>query len=206
LFSFSGTQPYLSALALSQDKRWLASSGSDWRIRIWDAQSRQLLREIDEFGATHLVFSPDGHYLVGNGGESSDGKTISHTEIAIWEVDTGEIIRYFDLVGSEIAFHPNGVQILSARGDGQIQLLDLRSGQPVWVTTDPKPIFSPAFSPDGSILAALYHKTIRFLDAKTGELLTEIPLTFAPSSLVFSPDGKTLAIGADGTIRLFRIK
>jgi WD40 repeat protein len=195
----SGPTPRITALVLSSDKRLLASLSSDWKIRLWDVGSGQLQREIapQEFAASGLELSPDGRYLAANGAGNN---------LAVWDTSSGEVVRYFDRGGGEIAFHPNGVQVASVREDGKIELLDLRTGTPTWVTNKFEVILSLAFSPDGRLLAVLNNDSIQFQDVNSGEVIEELPIASA-RSLAFSPDGKTLAIGcADGTIRLFRIK
>lgn len=195
----SGPTPRITALVLSSDKRLLASLSSDWKIRLWDVRSGQLQREIapQEFAASGLDLSPDGRYIAANGAGNN---------LAVWDTSSGEVIRYFDRGGGEIVFHPNGVQLASVREDGRIELLDLRTGTPTWVTNEFEVILSLAFSPDGGLLAMLNNDSIQFLDANSGELIGELPVA-SVRSLTFSPDGKILAIGcADGTIRLFHIK
>ncbi|MFT3894159.1 MAG: hypothetical protein QM730_21215 [Anaerolineales bacterium] len=208
MFSESGSTPYLTDLALSHDKQLLASVGSDWKLRLWNVSARQLQQEIDprQF-MQNLTISPDGRYLAASGIEFGDANTISHTNIAVWDISSGEMIRYFDWVGSGIAFHPNGVQIVSARGDGQISLLDLRTGEPSWVVKGSESITSLVLNPDGRLLVTANNKVIQFLDTYTGKVLGELPVTFVPCSLAFSPDGKTLAVGSrDGTIHVFSLK
>jgi WD40 repeat protein len=61
-------------------------------------------------------------------------------------------------------------------------------------------IWSVAFSPDGTTLAAGYHGGVALWDTSTRTPLGEIPLTVPDGyvdHLAFSPDGKTLAAGYD---------
>jgi WD40 repeat protein len=64
-----------------------------------------------------------------------------------------------------------------------------------------------AFNPDGHLLVTANSNIVQFLDAYTGKILGELPITFVSSSLAFSPDGKILAVGSrDGTVHVFNIK
>lgn len=56
-------------------------------------------------------------------------------------------------------------------------------------------VFSLTFSPDGRRLVCGTQKTVQMWDATTGKLLYTVPRTVNYLAPVFSPDGKTLAIG-----------
>jgi WD40 repeat protein len=111
------------------------------------------------------------------------------------------------MVGSHIAFHPNGVQLFSVRGDGQFQLFDLPSGRIVWKVQGISEARGIAVSPDGKILVAVNSWAIQVLATESGDVLYEMKTDIQPISLAFSMNGKTLAIGCgDSTLRLFQVR
>jgi WD40 repeat protein len=82
-----------------------------------------------------------------------------------------------------------------------------------WTRGSPqKPAMSPAFSPDGKIVAVAQREDTKqdrivLLDAATGQEVAALgPLKTLLGLLVFSPDGKTLAApSADNTVVLFDV-
>ncbi len=205
--AFGGIWP--GAAAFSPDGQILASSGGYQSVRLWSVRDGQLVRAIklgdqDEL-PTHLVFSPDGHYLAGSGDEYRDQHTVSHTSVEVWDVTNGQQVRFLDSMGSAIAFAPNGFQLVSGRGDGKVFLYDLRTGQTAWTATVGNAVQAVAFSPDGSLLAVDGGGTVQILDAQHGDFLYALPSVSGAGTVRFSPDGKILAVGcSDGTVLLYR--
>jgi len=201
--------PRINSLSLSVDGTKLATIGSDWKIRLWDWRDARVIWEWDnyEFRVEHLTFNADGSYLAASGNEYNYGNDIAHTGVTIWDTRTGEQARQFDMAGSHIAFHPNGVQLFSVRGDGQFQLFDLPSGRIVWTVQGISEARGIAISPDGKFLVAVNSWTVQVLATESGNVLYEMKTDIQPISLAFSMDGKLLAIGCgDGTIHIFQAK
>lgn len=78
LYSLPGNGRVVEALAVSPDDRFLASSGWNNTVTLWDTRTHQLLwtRPGD---STALTFSPDSHMLMagGTGWNTATGKPIS---------------------------------------------------------------------------------------------------------------------------------
>jgi WD40 repeat protein len=110
-----------------------------------------------------------------------------------------------------VTFSPDGRTLASCGFDSTVRLWDTsqwddeRPAQPE-VLSHPSVVFATAFSPDGSLLAAAADRsvTIWARDPSYHRVLERSGETY--HGLAFSPDGRTLALGAeDGTIRLWEM-
>ncbi len=144
---------------------------------------------------------------------SNDGKTIatsSHYDktIRLWDAHTGEhkltLTEHTRCVRG-LAFSLDGKTLASGSGDGTIRLWDADTGKEKHTFTGhSERIYSVAFNPNGDIIASgSTNGIINFWDADTGhyiKTLNELRNGFyePADSLVFSPDGRTLACGHDG--------
>lgn len=170
----------MDSLAFSPDGLTLA--GSDryrWTVRLWDVASGEEKAGIPMNEASYnrplfsvLSFSPDGATLAG-----------------IWYAYNSRYDRYSQ--------------------DGSTKLWDVASGEEKASGAQHFNTSALAFSPDGATLATggndrYLDGNVRLWDVASGELKVEnIDLRFnnndisKVSSLAFSPDGATLAVGGD---------
>lgn len=160
-----------------------------------------------------LAFSPDGQILAAL---YEKGKVI------LWDVKTHQSIRSFAGRGETggfgampaLAFSPDG-KFLATKANGVAPVLwEVASGQPIEVESALEHSDGLALSPDGRLLA--YGKCEE-LDSRSScrqyqivlwEVNTRRPVgqalrfrvgATAPLGLLFSPDGKTLAVMSSGT-------
>jgi WD40 repeat protein len=202
------TAPPVS-LAFSPDGNTLVAASRE--IQLWDAktgQERATLQKPTK-AITCVTFSPDGTTLATG---SDDGA------IEFWEANTGEadVILQGD---GPVVFSPDGKTLAGTRKDAII-LWDARTGQERATLKGPHEVKCLAFSPDGKTLAAggyweservfrgdfhppLKRKvmvgSITWWDVPSGqEHVSRRVDEYPVRSLVFSPDGKTLASGSDG--------
>jgi WD40 repeat protein len=160
-----------------------------------------------------------------------DGKTLAvylpANEILLWDVDTGKEIRRFRPPQNPVAglqFSPDG-KLLAARtnnNSGVIHLLDPASGKEVRQVKPEAPAgggvrqfgvgmpSSLAFSPDNKLLAVSeaeydqqkFHYYVRVNEVDTGKEVSKITMQTNATSVAFSADAKTLAIGNVNSIVL----
>ena len=197
------------SVAFSPDGNTIAS-GSRNDIRLWDADTGERLKTF--IGHTEsvnsVVFSPDGKTVA----SASNDRTIR-----LWNTHTREHIKtlmgHADAVNG-VVFSSDGATIASAGNDKTVRLWDANTGELLKTLTGHiENVNTIAFSPDGKTIASgsgrlVYFgrgedqgecvgQEIRLWDANTGELLkTLIGHTSIVNSVVFSPDGKTIASGS----------
>jgi len=147
-----------------------------------------------------VAFSPDGKILAAAAGE-----------IVLRNTDTGSVIRShweqsgFGYSSHAVAFSPDGKMLAGGFTDGPLVLWDVETGallRKIGVRASPQ---SMTFSPDSKFLVVGEGDSITFWNVQTGAKFRTLSLiTSRVNSVVFSPDGKTMATACgDGRIRLF---
>lgn len=192
------------SLSFRPDGETLASGLSDGTIRIWDAQTDELLRTFmgHASGVENIAFHPDGKTLASSG--RLDGT------LRIWDADTGELLH--TLTGHtgwihNFSFHPDGKTLASASHDETLRIWDATTGEHLHTLTGHTgAVYSVSFHPNGKTIASVSEDaTLRIWDATTGAYLRTLTRhTGWVESVSFSPDGKTLASGSrDETVRIW---
>src|SRR5262245_23938741 len=187
-------------LALSQDGRWLATSGTDAVVRLWSMETMQQVAALD--GHTRPVltvaFSPDSKLVATGGGDQT---------VRLWEVREGTLKERATLTGHQgtlwgVAFSPDSKRLASAGGaDKSVRIWDLSEPEPkLWgaVHADDVDAYSAAFAPDGKSIAVGGTRGIVRMYDVSKKLPGEARKLVGQDStypLAFSPDGKTLAAG-----------
>ena len=132
----------------SPDGNYVLTSGSsgDGTARLWETSTGQMFREYPTApGDTGSVdFSPDGKYVIADGGDSS---------LRLWDMKTGKELRQFIGHTSAIftaVFSPGGKYIATASADGTVRLWDVQTGQELRrFTGHAAGVENVTFSPDG---------------------------------------------------------
>jgi WD40 repeat protein len=181
----------------------LAFRSPNGSVRVWETATGKQLLEIqpDQSPSTCLAFSPDGRVLfVGR----QDGT------IRRWEVVSGKEL-------APLLFRQGPMEVLAISPDGKLLAAIGGGAQPIllWdlATADSRHhLLRPrgqalflAFSPDGKMLiSTASDESPHLWDVTTGKVIRL--LGPAGSSVAFSPDGKTVAIGSGNQVRRWDLK
>jgi WD40 repeat protein len=197
VFPRQGHEGLVCSVAFSPDDRILASSGKDHVVQLWDLKTGAMVHTLQRH--TQLVFSvafsPDGKLLASG---SADGT------IVLWDVTSGTRVR--ELAGyskapSVLAFSPDGRAVAAGRHDGTIRIWEVATGQLTELSRrPPTAVRAVAFHPEGGLLAAAgVDGTLTLWELPVGR---EVPFARTADPVVsvsFSPDGKFLAAGTNGS-------
>jgi WD40 repeat protein len=185
----------------SPDGKVLASGSADGTVRFWEPISGKPLQVFQRLPDTVrcLRFSPDGKVL---------GGACAEQPVRLWDVASGkEVLRFTGpgAVAGMLTFSPDGKSLATASTGGPVCLWDSASGKQIRalpVRAKDGQLVGCAFSPDGQILAVGSGKpAVGLWSVGTGKKLGELRCSreYRVDSVVFSPDGKTLAgTGHDG--------
>jgi WD40 repeat protein len=226
--SVVGHEGQVWGVAFSPDGKRLATAGEDGTVSVWDvtpgpdgrrgaprdeeaieawdkASGRELLGFKEHEDPVRCVaFSPDGKKVASAGDDGA---------IRVWDAASGRCFATFDDEGvTRVAFSPDGKQIATASGDGSIKLRDAATGHPGWTfSSGPAVVLGLAFSPDGKILAST---RARGSMGGAGGIPFGQPAALHPgpdsergpvNCVSWSPDGKHLAAGLKGMIRVWDV-
>jgi WD40 repeat protein len=214
------TKP-IHSLAFGLNGKMLASGSDDGTVWLWDVLTSEPVHErivVDKGRVLTVAFSPDGSNLFSGGSVT----------VGSWDVATRQNVgeplviagRGLDSLGhprsvESLAYSPDGKTMASGSADGIVALWDLVSRQVQGEQAGPRSshVRSVAFSPDGTVLAISFDSntagvgSVQLWDVATRKALGEfVGHSDWVASVVFSPDGRTLASGSgDQTVRLWDV-
>lgn len=200
----------LSQLAFSPDGTRLASAGKDWPILLWDLASQRVTAALNGHtgSVNSIAFSNDGKLMI----SGSDDATVR-----LWDPlaarEQATLTGHAAAVLS-VALSPDAKLGASGSADHSVRLWDISQKKPLATLAGHQAaVAALAFSPDCQFLASAenapaagsqqnehVHHPIRLWRLPKGEPVCEFGVSGSSvPSIVFSPDGKTLATsGRDG--------
>lgn len=215
--TIAGHQGAVNRATYSPDGTQLATVANDEMVKLWDANSGELLMTLTgHTGAVRAAaFCPDGSCLA----TASNDRTAK-----LWDLATGRelftIEAYVDLPLNpipennilDVAFTPDGSRLVTVGLDETPDVWDTTTGEHLlsleghfWWWN----VVSTAVSPDGSRIATYGSEGQMFIwDSQTGEqLLTQWSTEYGGLDIAFSPDGRRVASADnDGAMRVWDLE
>ncbi len=200
-------------LQYSPDGKMLAASSDDGTIRIFDAATKALVKTLQPESEREgrrastpyapLRFSRDGRILVAINND--------HT-VGVYDLGSGEHLKNLrrPWVIEDVDVSPNGRLVCTVGRHGDVIFWDAESGNEAFRVRKGPWMSSVAFSPDpSSKLVAFGYRNdsgtffLMRTDTKT-QISRQVP-GGSCTSLSFSPDGRVLACGQTGKVKLFSV-
>ncbi|MCI4061086.1 NB-ARC domain-containing protein [Micromonospora sp. R77] len=189
------------AVAMASDGAWLATSGEDAKVRLWDSATGQIRATLDgHTGPVRLIrLSADDKRVV----------TASGDDVRIWEASSGRMLMRLPVQGgvvNDLALAADGTWVVTAGSDPAARIWDTVSGRLIRkLPGHASTVTAVTMPPDNSWIATSSGCTVRIWDASTGQLSAtctghrgEVTLLSA------SPDGRWLAsAGKDEAARVW---
>jgi WD40 repeat protein len=198
----------LSRLDFSPDGQFIATAGTDYTVRIWDAHTGlevRILRGHTDHRILSVAFSPDGTWLASGGRDRT---------VRIWDPTVGRQLRTIDAHRDRVmalAISPDGSLIATGSRDHSIKVWDARTfrerGSLGGVSEGFGFVRSIAFHA-GSRLVGFgdWFGAVRLWNLETGDVRVLGHFGRAIYDVAFSPDGRLLAsAGHDSRVRLFDV-
>lgn len=197
----------VGTVAFSPDAKWIAGSGPDGTIKVWDANPVEEPPTLRGHTAEvmDVVVTPDGQRILS---ASSDGM------IRVWDVASRRELA--TLTGHEgrvrtIALSSDGLRLASVGKDRTLRLWDTVTGRGIHTISafENGGGATVAFSRDDRFVAtASLDGVINLWDARTAKSLKTLPgHAEGVLSITFSPDGRRLlSSGIDPAVRVWNVE
>ena len=193
------------ALGVSENGRVLVSSHRDGTIREWRSDEEQNGFEVrhtiePEKGSrvryTVIGVSPDGSQFVAGSRNGAAG---------LWHTSGRQEAPRLDRGLTSATFSPDGRYVLTTSLDHDARLVDVQTGQQVWVLSHASRVSDADFSADGRWVAIAGPRYAGVVDARTGERIQLLDgRDRVLTSVAFSPTGWRIVTGGrSGAVRTY---
>jgi len=202
------------SVAISPDGKYAAVGGGYlnmpvYNLMVWKLTSGEVQCHWDIKNAIprSIAISPDSHWLMS--GTQGDGDRGEVNELNLWDIQTCQLVRQFDMKGNEdvtgIAFSSDSRWAITGSAfanPNRIILWDTKTGEEIrrftLATGGFRPIFDVAFGPDDHTVLGADMDSLILWDVGTGEIIRRYTgLSSLPWSYAISPDWKYILAGSD---------
>ncbi|NQT11339.1 MAG: hypothetical protein HQ582_01235, partial [Planctomycetes bacterium] len=186
------------------DNKTLISSSRDSGVRLWNADTGKLLRELDlegkRFNAMDL--SRDAKSLAVLTTKIDRERRESTCEVSLWNTSTWQarpIATWTGFISDKgrVAVSPDATTVATGDRRGKIRFWDVASGEKrLDYSVGKRAIESLAFSPDGALVAIATRDGVFLWNWVSGDAPKALEGPAERAAIVtFSPDGRLLAAG-----------
>jgi WD40 repeat protein len=164
-----GHTDHVYSIAFTPNSRLLLSSSEDKTLRVWDVESGQCVRVIQNYAVAlyDIAWSPDGCQLASAG---------SDLLVTIWDVvarTPPRVLRGHSWTVYGVAWSPDDRLLASCGRDDTVRLWDASTGACLRLLLDPDALdtflYGIAWSPDGKFLASgSYQHGVQVWEVTTG--------------------------------------
>jgi hypothetical protein len=200
------TEKNVNALAFSPTGNQLAIGPDSNEITVWNpANGAQLRGFTSGNDVLTLAFSPNGRLLAAAGKEKS---------VRIWNLAGGnEGAQVLEGHGDDVRallFTPSGRQLITAGDDKSIIVWNVADGsQTRRLVGHGDSVVALAITRDGNRLVSADSQrkgTIIVWDLRSGAMLKRFEIDRRINHLAMSPSGRTLVVGSDNTLLVYRLE
>ena len=192
-------------LAVAPDGKTFATGSEDGMVRILDAASRRVVREMKGHAAPvrAVAYSPDGIYLASAASDQAKGQG---GEVVLWNAATGRLVHTikdplpFPLA---LAVSPDGKTLAIGCWDGTIRLRKLVNDEATTTlhARHRAPVRALAFAPDGETIASAGDAGLVEIRKPDGSHVETLPGQGGVlTSLSYAPNGQRLAAGGGRSV------